>query len=170
MSSSTGKYYTKSTKTNKLLTVLHCELVKMPVRHTKRQKRNISGLRNQPKPIFEPSPTEATATKPSSDIPAQPNPDHEDEDEDLGLRCLDSLKLLWRADDEEESTEEEDPKNREDEFDEWDGQQEFGEESLYIKLMTLAIDSGDDPRDDDWVPEGLRRRKGIKKGHLHCEV
>ena len=142
----------------------------MPVRHTKRQKRNITGLRNRPKPISEPSRIEEIALMPSSDIPEQPSPEHEDEDEDLGLKCLDSLKPLWRADDEEESMQEEDLKNGEDEFDEWDGQQELREESLYIKLMTLAIDSGDDPRDEDWVPEGLRRRKGIKKGHFDCKV
>ena len=37
----------------------------------------------------------------------------------------------------------------ESETDRWDSQQELGEENLYIKLMSLAIDNGDDPRDED---------------------
>jgi hypothetical protein len=40
-----------------------------------------------------------------------------------------------------------------------DSQKELGKENLYIKLMSLAIDNRDDPRHEDWVPEGLRRKK-----------
>jgi len=60
---------------------------------------------------------------------------------------------------------EEDPKNGEDGFDEWDGQQELGEESLYIKLMTLAIDSGDDPRDEHvlYGPRNIKSQEENQK-------
>jgi hypothetical protein len=138
----------------------------MPVRHSKRQKRNISGLKNQPKPIPEPSSTESPVVEPTSTIQEQLSLDPEDTaenaDEDLGLRCPDSLKPLWRADDDDEGC----MQAGEELEDGW----ELREENLYIKLMTLAIDNGDDPRDEDWVPRGLRRKKQGEKGYFHCNT
>ena len=41
------------------------------------------------------------------------------------------------------------------------------EKGLFVKLMNLAVDNGDDPRDEDWVPEHLRRKKQ-RKGPSVC--
>ena len=146
-------------------------LVKMPIRSKKRQKRNISGLKNQSKPIPESLSTDTLVVEPLSNIQKQQSPDLEDsaksEDDELGLRCPDSLKPLWRVDDDKDELMQKD-EDSESETDGWDSQQELGEENLYIKLMSLAIDNGDDPRDEDWVPEGLRRKKQEKKGHFYC--
>ena len=76
----------------------------MPIQHYKRQKRNISGLKNQPRPIYEPFSTEPFIVEScfESNTAEQVSADLKDnEDQDLGLKCHDSSKLLWRADNEE---------------------------------------------------------------------
>jgi len=68
----------------------------MPIRHCKKQKRNISGLKNQPKPIPEPSSSEPFMVEPyfESNIAEQVSADLEDNEDQDGLKCHDSLKLL----------------------------------------------------------------------------
>ena len=75
----------------------------MPIRHRKKQKKNISGLKNQPRHIPEPSSSEPLMVEPyfESNITEQVSADLED-NEDFGLKCHDSSKLLWRGDDNEE--------------------------------------------------------------------
>jgi hypothetical protein len=144
----------------------------MPMRHGKKQKRNISGLKNQPKPLPEPSSTEPLVVEPSSESNTAERVGsdlEDDEDQDLGLKCPDSSKLLWRADDDEEEPMPEGKGDSESGIEDWDTHQELEDKGLYIMLMNLAVDNGDDPRDEDWVPEDLRRkRRRKKKGHSHC--
>ena len=120
--------------------------------------------------------TETLVVEPLSNIQKQQSPDLEDsaesEDDELGLRCPDTLKPLWRADDDKDVLMQK-YKDSESETDGWDSQQELGEENLYIKLMSLAIDNGDDPRDEHCVPKGLRRKKRGKKVTfivIHCGI
>jgi hypothetical protein len=45
------------------------------------------------------------------------------------------------------------------EWDDW----EVGNDGFYVNLMRLAIDQGDDPRDEDWIPEHLKRKQLKRK-------
>jgi len=58
---------------------------------------------------------------------------------------------LWRADDEEELEEnmQQGEGELESGIEDWDKLQELKDEGLFVKLMILAVDNGDDPRDKD---------------------
>jgi hypothetical protein len=58
---------------------------------------------------------------------------------------------LWRADDEEELEEnmQQGEGDLESGIEDWDKLQELKDEGLFVKLMILAVDNGDDPRDED---------------------
>jgi hypothetical protein len=45
------------------------------------------------------------------------------------------------------------------EWDDW----EVGKDGFYVNLMRFAIDQGDDPRDEDWIPENLKRKQLKRK-------
>ena len=52
------------------------------------------------------------------------------------------------------------------ELEEW-GEWEVGTERFHVNLMRLAVDNNDDPRDEDWIPEALKRKEmKRKKGEL----
>ncbi|KAF9457874.1 hypothetical protein BDZ94DRAFT_1313815 [Collybia nuda] len=141
----------------------------MPAQRNTKQKRNITGLRNQPRAIPDlPMQPPLTPVVISEGTQNQINPeleDHRDEDCEEGpvKSYQDSLKSTW---------EEEDKGKVEAEIiDEEDTEEEFNSDRLYVKLMNLAMENGDDPRDENWIPENLRRRKKQKKGiesHLLC--
>jgi hypothetical protein len=61
---------------------------------------------------------------------------------------------LWRADDEEELEEnmQQGEGDLESGIEDWDKLQELKDEGLFVKLMILAVDNGDDPRDEDDDP------------------
>ena len=133
----------------------------MPARLSKRRKRNISGLRNQPKTIHEPSPSKHSVVEPTSESDTQrfdpKDATETNEDEDLGLRCVDSLKPLWREDDDDDDDDMEEELLVTSETDDLES-----EEKLYSNLMSFSIDNGDDPtKDGDW---GLRRKE---QGYFH---
>jgi hypothetical protein len=99
-------------------------------------------------------------------IPNDDDNDRVDNEEEADMEatefmCFDSLKSQWREDDEEEAE-----MKDEEEFDEWDTQElEFKHPGFYVKLVKLAVENGDDPRDEDWIPEDLRRKNRAKKGN-----
>ena len=118
----------------------------------KRRVYNTSGLRNQqPKATDNPN-------------PSQPCPDESDTEDSTWQpnMVFDSLKVDVAAEDvsDDELMEEGD------EVVEWDSQSDggigLGSEGLQVMMLRLAIELGDDPRDEDWMPPALRAnpRKG----------
>jgi hypothetical protein len=109
-------------------------------------------------PCFESN----TAEQVSTDL-------EDNEGQDLGLKCHDSSKLLWRADNDEEleGPMQEGEGDSESGIEDWDMLQGLKDKGLFIKLMNLVVDGGDDPRDEDWVPEHLRRKKQ-RQGQSVC--
>ena len=149
----------------------------------KKLKKNITGLRNQSKKkivshVKEASnngtkATEVPSTHPvtHTDFDEQPN---NDEECDAHIE-LDSNKLCWEPasddEDEEEVSEEEDTDNENGDVevieagtDEWRG------EALHVSLMVLAIEIGDNPQDEDWIPDSLRRRHAVRCARGEFEI
>ena len=133
----------------------------------KKLKKNITGLRNQSKSSSHVEVVLDDSTK-AAETPSTCPVIHADLDEqsdnDKGWEAhihLDSNKLCWKPDDEDEVSEEEDSDcekgDVEDEVIEA-GEDDFRTEALHVKLMVLAIEIGDDPRDEDWIPDSLRRK------------
>ena len=56
-----------------------------------------------------------------------------------------------------EEEEESDSEDVEDEVIEA-SEDEWKSDGLHVALMVLAIEIGDDPRDEDWIPDDLRRK------------
>ena len=77
-----------------------------------------------------------------------------DEDWDANLQW-DSLKPMLSEEDEEEG--------------EWDIDSELhlDSEGLHARLINWAIENGDDPQDEDWIPPTLwaksRKQRGLKQ-------
>ncbi|KAG6810459.1 hypothetical protein H0H87_012887 [Tephrocybe sp. NHM501043] len=99
---------------------------------------NTSGLRNhRDKPTESPEPTSIM-------------PDREDLDPDWEPDTLhDSLKIDFEKEDESDNGE------SDTDTDEWD----VGGKGGLIQMINMAIDNGDDPRDESWVPAQLRSKK-----------
>ena len=131
----------------------------------KKIKKNITGLRNQSKSTshVEEAPIDRDSTKTlihpvtriHSEIKEQSD---NDEGWDAHIR-LDSNKTCWELDSEENDSEDEG--GIEDEVIEA-GEDEWRSEGLHVALMVLAIDIGDDPRDEDWIPDSLRRKHNAR--------
>jgi hypothetical protein len=128
-----------------------------------KKKRNITGLRNQPKST--PSHVESTDVPPisNSDLPQSSDAQAADPDEEEWCPNLqfDSCKPEWDASDTEDDI------DSEDEQDFLDSKEEqrpgvnirrYRNNGLYVALMRTAIRAGDDPRDEDWVPKKVRKR------------
>jgi hypothetical protein len=123
-----------------------------------KKKRNITGLRNQPK--LAPSHVKHTDLPPrifnfdSSDVQAT-DPDSDEEEWCPNLQ-FDSCKPEWDASDTEDDVDSED---EQDFLDSKEGERpgvnvrRYRNDGLYIALMRTAIHAGDDPRDEDWVPK-----------------
>jgi len=133
----------------------------------KKQKRNITGLRNQPKAASHVEESvnvniraaETSQSNPAmTDINGQSDNKEPDEGWDAHVK-LDSNNPCWELDnDEEDSGSEEDEEgNVEGEVTEA-GEDNWRNEGLHVGLMVLAIEIGDDPRDEDWIPNELRRK------------
>ena len=82
--------------------------------------------------------------------------DNSDEGWNAHIR-LDTNKLFWGLNDEEEDSQDE----VEDEVIEA-GSDEWKNDGLQVGLMVLAIEIGDDPRDEDWIPDSLRRKHNAR--------
>jgi hypothetical protein len=119
-----------------------------------KQKKKITGLRNQPKAAVPPLHSSPTPEP----VPESQESRADDPEEDVNWSPhtrFDSLKVAWdgnKSEDEEDDTE----IGTEEEWGDWN---ELGQEGLHVMLMKLAMENGDDPRDEDWVPEVLRRKK-----------
>jgi hypothetical protein len=130
----------------------------------KKSKRNIAGLRNQPKSTPH---IESMNAVPNSGSPRVSNEqtDSADEEEWCPNLQFDSYKPDWNASDTEDDI------DSEDEQDFLDRRQKqkpgvnvrkYRNNGLYVALMRAAIRSGDDPRDEDWVSR--RTQKKLRKG------
>lgn len=132
----------------------YCSLVKMKRgRPSKRAKKNISGLRNQPSQAStalsaSPSPVASVVNSRASSVsgsrlPAPP--------EEIPVH-LDSLRVDWAGEDEEDNT------DVDDELDDdgWDDE-EFG-----MRLAEMA--EREDGKDSDWIPAKLKAKIMKKKG------
>ena len=141
----------------------------------KKPRRNISGLRNQPKLTTDSSHTDGpmpcapnAAPTVLPDLPIDNDLDDVD-DEWIPNVQLDSNKPLWNG---EESGDDIDSENEEDFLDKIEEERlgvnprKYRNKGLYVALMRMAIDVGDDPTDEDWVPKKTRKklqkeRKGV---------
>ena len=134
-----------------------------------RHNRNISGLRNQPKPSPGPSEHSSYTTPPRSQAPS---PDYDDKDDESDLEEDDAdLDLLVHWDsqktqytnDPEGLGEGEVVDDGEEGFQEWEG---FGKEDLLDVMLGMFED--DDEDDLDWLPPKLaakhQKRQEYKKG------
>ncbi|KIK02078.1 hypothetical protein K443DRAFT_539523 [Laccaria amethystina LaAM-08-1] len=119
-------------------------------------KRNIAGLRNQPRPPPDsfpepqedlPSPTPPHKLSPFRNNPADGNDSDMSSDEENPLyKRVDSAKEYWQGlDDEELESDTEELLN--------DWEDDLQKEGLYVHLIKVAAACGDDPRDEDWVPK-----------------
>ena len=118
-----------------------------------KRRRNITGLRNQ---AGEPSGTDLPNVDPLTTHPTDASPsDQPKEDEGLRLHP-DSAKFVIDNDDAgvESRSEVEEMSDVED----WD------DEELQEKMYMLAVNTGDDPTDEDWLPPGLQPKKKIRIG------
>jgi len=126
-----------------------------------KKKRNITGLRNQPK--LTPSHVKCTDLPlqiSNLDLPESSNAQATDLDPDKEEWCpnlqFDSCKPEWDASDTEDDVDSED---EQDFLDSKEGTRpgvnvrRYRNSGLYITLMRTAIHAGDDPRDEDWVPK-----------------
>jgi len=107
---------------------------------------------------------EAPSTHPVIHVDLDEKSDNE-EDWDAQIR-FDSNKPCWRLEDDEEKSDpdEDEPDNNEIgvEADVLEaGDEDWRNEGLHVSMMVLAIDNGDDPQDEDWIPDKLRKK--IKK-------
>jgi len=129
-----------------------------------KKKRNITGLRNQPK--LTPSHVESVPPISNSDLPqcSDAQAAHSldpDEEEWCPYLQFDSSKPEWDASDTEDDV------DSEDEQDFLDSKEEqrpgvntrrYRNDSLHIALIRTAIRAGDDLRDEDWVPKKVRKK------------
>jgi len=114
----------------------------------KKQKRNITGLQNQP------------------NLKTLSTTDDEDDLEgwNISLRFDGSVRPCWEMVSDDSESEDSEVEQLEEDW------SDLHVEGLQAKMMTFAIDCGDDPRDEDWVPANLRRRKREKKGSVFLSV
>ena len=132
----------------------------------KKAKRNISGLRNQPKSTADSSHTEELSScgpdfRGSAMLP-DPQIDKDADDEEWTPNMqFDSNKPAWDGD---ESEDEIGSENEEDFLDQLEDANpgvnpgKYRNRCLYVALMRMAIDVGDDPTDEDWVPKKTRKK------------
>ncbi|KIJ96421.1 hypothetical protein K443DRAFT_10648 [Laccaria amethystina LaAM-08-1] len=128
-----------------------------------KKKRNITGLRNQPK--LAPSHVKHTDLPPRISHLDSSNVQATDTDSDEEEWCpnlqFDSCKPEWDASDTEDDVDSED---EQDFLDSKEGERpgvnvrRYRNDGLYIALMCTAICAGDDPRDEDWVPKKTRKK------------
>jgi hypothetical protein len=119
----------------------------------KKQKRNITGLRNQ---------SSSHASQPENTIDNITIKDQAQDDPETEAGWeppirLDSAKTSWE---EEDLVEDEEGVDDEMLADEDSGMMSKG---LHVSMMIMAIRDGDDPRDEDWIPDKLRQKQRKRK-------
>ncbi|KAG6821832.1 hypothetical protein H0H92_000603, partial [Tricholoma furcatifolium] len=67
---------------------------------------------------------------------------------------FDSAKPSWELDDDIDAE-----KEKEEGLIDDDKGWEFGREGLQVKMVLMAIEHEDDPRDEDWMPQPIRKRQ-----------
>jgi hypothetical protein len=148
----------------------------------KKIKRNITGLRNQSKTVSHVDEAPDVSEKGIKisqihlgiqihadivdDSEQSDDVDNRDEGWDPHIK-LDSNKPCWELDDEGEDSEDEYTDKDEADSDVEDeaieaDEDEWRNEGLHVGLMVLAIEIGDDPRDEDWIPNSLRRKQNAR--------
>jgi hypothetical protein len=136
-----------------------------------KKKRNITGLRNQSNTAshVKEAPDDSTdametPTRTHSVIHANVTESDNDVGWDAHVR-LDSNKLCWEVDDEQDDSEDEGPSDGEGDVEDEvieANEDEWRNDGLHVVLMVLAIEVGDDPRDEDWIPEAVRRKQNAR--------
>ncbi|KAF9469382.1 hypothetical protein BDZ94DRAFT_377280 [Collybia nuda] len=124
------------------------------MRRKPRQKRNISGLRNQPK--VAPLPLHSSPT--SESIPEGRENGARDSDKNSNWFPHTKFDSLKPVRDEDESSDEGgagDVGTKQ----KWSERNKLGQEGFHVTMMNTAIENGDDPRDEDWIPENSRRKR-----------
>jgi hypothetical protein len=120
-----------------------------------KRARNITGLRNQHQPAVSHLPNEERPTRNPVPIRSRESRPHDDPEADLGI-YFDSARLV--IDDDDDGMVSEPDLEELQEFGEWD------DEELQERMYMLAVEEGDDPSDENWVPPQLkkkRRRTGV---------
>ncbi|KIK05029.1 hypothetical protein K443DRAFT_4210 [Laccaria amethystina LaAM-08-1] len=124
----------------------------------RKYKRNIAGLRNQPKsppdsfPKPHPSPILPPKSSPCPNNPADGNDSDVSLDEENPLyKRVDSSKEDWQGSDNEELE-----VDAEELLDDWE---DLRKEGLYVHLVKAAAACGDDRHDEDWVPKRKRAKE-----------
>ena len=133
----------------------------------KKSRRDISGLKNQPKLTTDSSHTNEPMSCASDTAvpPVSPDPriDNDADDEEWTPNLpFDSNKPMWN---DEESEDDIDSENEEDFLDKIVEEEKPGvnprkyrNKGWYVALMRMAIEVGDDPLDEDWVPKKTRKK------------
>ena len=135
----------------------------------KKPKRNISGLHNQKMtiPVIDTSHEDVI---PSSTQPNL-NTDSEPDEEWVPNVDFDSNKVKWDdesgSDDDIESDNEEDYLDKTEEERPGVNPRKYRNKGLYVSLMRMAIDVGDDPMDEDWVPKKTKKKFRKEKKSIH---
>lgn len=123
-----------------------------------RVSRNISGLRNQPRPslIIADAPGHPTPPRSQAPSPDGDESDLEEDDDDLDLLIhFDSLKTNLQYEDECPGDAEQ---LEDEELEEWDG---FRSEDLADAMFEML--EADDPSDLDWWPEQRKTQREKRK-------
>jgi len=119
----------------------------------KKSKRNITGLRNQPKLAPHIESMDAVSNSGSPQVPNEQT-DLTDEEEWCPNLQFDSYKPDWNASDTEDDIDSEDEQDfldRKPKQKPGVNVRKYRNSGLYVALMRAAIRAGDDPRDKDWV-------------------
>ena len=137
-----------------------------------KQKRNISGLRNQqPKTQKDATPMQrAESPDWDSDLALSDTDDMDEEDQ----RFFDSLFGDADADTTKESEEPEDPNAAEVVKDsagfDSDWEADMDDEQFTMDMMELAERCGDDADDEDWVPLEVKRQRERRRAEKRSKI
>jgi len=142
----------------------------------KKSKKNITSLQNQSKTASRVEESVNVNSKPMETPPSNPamadinRQSDNDEEWDVHIK-FDSNKPCWELDDDEEDSENGEEDNEGDVEDEVieASEDNWRNEGLHVGLMVLAIEIGDDPRDEDWIPDNLRRKYKARIAKGNCD-
>lgn len=134
--------------------------------HTqKKAKCNITRLRNQPKASPSPQlPDEGKFPDSAEPVIEMTDPQWNDDEileyNEALTAHPDDARVHWNEEEVSECGDEDE--NIVHSGDDLEG--ETCRKGLQVRMFSLAIHCGDDPRDEDWVPPKLRKRHRAKKG------
>ena len=137
----------------------------------KKPKRNISGLLNQKTTI-----PAIDVSHESRNPSTQPDPNIDDENDEPDEEWVpnlkfDSNKVKWNdesgSEDDIESDNEEDFLDKTQEIKQGVSPRRYRNKGLYISLIRMAINVGDDLMDEDWVPKETKKKLRKERKSIH---